>query len=256
MLQRLGQPINLSARFIWWNLRGQDKSIDSAAQALRINGCCVEALCPYDLERLETVPSVAAFQDAWQRSFRDLRPVGIAGVEGVKRAIGQGAAITFKMGSPGSEHISCIDGYDEEGVQIWDSNSITPGITMPWSDVESGGRITQMCRWAGIPLVPHPDYVEGDISTLIDGVLSLPKLLLWVGWNANPKSISGRNVKFQMIDRGRITSGNEDVRDVVFWHSGEFTLYLPKLIDGSTILHNVKIVKPVATLIEAEAVDD
>jgi hypothetical protein len=255
MLQRYHQKnINLSARFIWWNLRGQEKSLDSAAQVIKANGCCLDSLCPYDPALLDVPPSAEAFDDARNHQFRDLRTIPIAGVEGVKRAIGQGSTVPFKMGSVGSEHASCIDGYDEHGVQIWDSNSIIPNISMPWSDLEGGGRITQLRRWAGIPMVPHPDYIEGDVPSLIDGILSLPKLLLWIGWGSEPKSIKAQNVKFQILDRGRITSGHEDVRDTVFWHSGEFTLYIPKLIDGSTILHNVKMVRPAATFISGEQV--
>lgn len=253
MLQRwLQRDINLSARFIWWNLRGKEKSIDSAAKVIRENGCCLDSLCPYDIALLDTPPSPAALDDAKNRQFRDLRTIPIAGVESVKRAICQGSAITFKMGNPGSEHISCIDGYDEEGVHVWDSNSITPAITMPWADVESGGRIKQMVRWAGIPLVPHPDYIEGDVPTLINGVLSLPKALVWIGWNSDPKSIVFKNVRLQMVKQGWISSGHEDVQDIVFWHSNDLTLYVPKLIVDSTILHNVKMVGPTATLIEGE----
>ncbi len=252
MLQRsTGTDINLSARFLWWNLRGKEKSIDSAALTLQSVGTCLDSLCLYDIALLDSMPEYAAWQDAKARlpQFSRLRAIPIAGAEGVKRAIGQGSAITFKMGDS-SEHISCIDGYNADGVEIWDSNSIKPSITMPWSDLEGGGRITQLRRWAGIPLVPHADYVEGDVPTLIGGVLSLPKAMVYVGFPE--PSIWFKNIKLNITDTGRMTSGNDDVRDIVFWHSLQATLYIPKLIVDSKILHGVKMEKPLGTLISAE----
>lgn len=252
IFHRAGKNVNLSTRFPWYNLRGQAKSVEATAKSLRENGTCLESLCPYDVALLDTPPSPQAWSDAKFHGLFNVQPIRISGVDSLKRAICQGSAVTFCMvNGDGSEHVSCIDGYGRDGVYVWDS--IGSALVMPWADVTSG-RITQMYRWGGLPLTPVPDYIEGDVPTLINGVLSLPKLLLWIGWNSNPKSINAQNAKFNILDRGKITSGNDDVQDIVFWHSNERTLYLPKLIVDSTILHNVKMVNPIATLISGEEV--
>ena len=251
ILQRAGQPVNLSTRLPWYNLRGQPKGIEQTARSLATTGTCLESLCPWVPSEVDTPPTDAAWQDAKTRVFRDLKAVLITtGIEGVKRALGQGSPVAFTVRNAGStEHTSCIDGYNEYGAEVWDS--IAFAYTLPWASF-TNGHVTQLYRWQGLPLVPHPDYVEGDTPTLIDGVLSLPKALVWIGWDSEPKSIRFKNVRLAMVNQGRITSGNSDVQDLVFWHSGRATLYLPKLIVGSTILHNVTIVGPTATLISAE----
>lgn len=251
ILQRAGQAVNLSTRFVWYSLRGQTKGIEQTARSLAINSTCLESLCPYDPTQLDTPPSDAAWQDARSRVFRDLKAVLItSGIEGVKRALGQGSPVAFTVRNADStEHTSCIDGYNEQGAEVWDSISFS--YTLPWASF-TNGHVTQLYKWQGLPLVPHKDYIEGDVPALIGGVLSLPKVLVWIGWNSDPKSLNFKNVRLQMVKRGWISSGNDDVQDIVFWHSKDLTLFVPKLIVDSTILHNVKIVGPTATLIEGE----
>ena len=258
MLHRLGKYWQLSKRFLWYNMRGQTASVESMAQSLELQGTCLEEYCPYLVDPnypyavidLYAPPNSDAWHDAKTRLPKGIKPVRITtGKEGVMRSLAQGSAVTFiKMLGGGLEHCAAIIGYNAFGVKVHDSgNNI---YYQPWTDLASGGNITQLYRWTGLPLVPHPDYIEGDTPTLINGVLSLPKVMVYVGY-PNP-SLNFKNVQFQIVERGTITSGNEDVQDIVFWHSTRETLYLPKLIDGSTILHNVKMIKPTATLISAE----
>ena len=257
MLHRLGRFDQLSARFIWYNMRGVNPSVGQAALALEIHGTCHDQYCPYLTEPdypfnvidVYTPPTADAWHDAETRLPKGIKPVLITtGKHGVMRALSQGSAITaIKVGGP-TEHCIAIIGYNAFGVKVHDSgNNI---YFQPWSDLASGGTITQLYRWTGLPLVPHPDYIEGDTPTLIGGVLSLPKVMVYVGFPE--PSLYFQNVRLQMVTPGTLTSGNEDVQDIVFWHSRKLTLYVPKLIVDSTILHNVKIVGPTATLIEAE----
>lgn len=257
ILHRQGKFWQLAARFIWYNMRGSNPSVESMARSLEYYGVCLDELCPYRTDAdfpfspigLYDPPSDAAWQDAKTRLPKGVKPVYIAGKEQVMRWLARGSALTaIKVGGP-TEHCVAIIGYNAFGVKVHDSgNNI---YWQPWSDLESGGVITQLYRWDGLPLLPHPDYVEGDTPTLIDGVLSLPKAMVYVGYPE--PSLHFKNVKLRMVTNGQITSGNEDVQDIVFWHSGRATLYVPKLIVDSTILHNVKMVGPTATVIELEA---
>ena len=257
MLHRLGKFWQLSARFIGYNMRGQNPSVASMAQALEAHGTCLDEYCPYVTEPdfpfnvvgIYDAPSSQAWEDAKTRLPKGIKPVLITtGKHGVMRALSQGSSITaIKVGGP-TEHCIAIIGYNQFGVKVHDSgNNI---YFQPWSDLESGGTITQLYRWTGLPLVPHPDYIEGDTPTLMNGVLSIPKVMVYVGFPE--PSLHFKNVKLQMVKQGWISSGHEDVQDIVFWHSKQLTLYVPKLIVDSTILHNVKIVGPTATLIEGE----
>jgi hypothetical protein len=248
--QRAGFYEHLSPRFVWWVLRGQPKSVEATANALERSGTCLESMCPYDVALLDTMPSNEAFLDAKNRLPKGIKPVRIAGVDAVKRAICQGSAVTFCMvNGDGSEHVSCIDGYGPDGLYVWDS--IGASVVMPWSDLASGGRITQAFRWTGLPLVPVPGYIEGDIPTLIDGVLSLPKGWVYAGFGK--PSLHFKNIRLRITHKGAMSSGNADLYDTAFWHSPQFTLYIPKLIEDSTILFNVKMVRPEGALISAEA---
>ena len=257
MLHRLGKYEQLSPRFLWYNMRGLNPSVLSAAQVLETFGTCLDEYCPYRVEEdypfnvigVYDMPSSQAWADAKTRLPKGIKPALITtGKEGVMRALSQGSAITaIKVGGP-VEHCIAIIGYNAFGVKVHDSgNNI---YFQPWSDLESGGVITQLYRWTGLQLVPHPDYIEGDVPTLMNGVLSLPKAMVYVGYPE--PSLHFKNVKLQMVKQGWISSGHEDVQDIVFWHSPRLTLYVPKLIVDSTILHNVKIVGPTATLIEGE----
>ena len=258
MLHRLGKYVQLSPRFIWYNMRGVTPSVASAAQALETHGTCLDEYCPYVTEPdfpfnpvgLYDPPTSDAWHDAKTRLPKGVKPVLITtGKHGVMRALSQGSAITaIKVGGP-TEHCVAIIGYSGWGVKVHDSgNNI---YWLPWADLESGGTITQLYRWTGLPLVPHPDYIKGDTPTLIGGVLSLPKVMVYVGFPE--PSLYFQNVRLRMVSQGWLSSGNDDVQDIVFWHSRKLTLYVPELIVDSTILTNVKIVGPTATVIELEA---
>lgn len=257
ILHRLGQYVQLSPRFIWFNMRGYGVSVEGMADALEREGTCLDEYCPYLVEPVFPYnvvgvydpPTSDAWSDAKTRLPKGIKPARITtGKEGVMRALSQGSAITLiKVGGP-VEHCAAIIGYNSFGIKVHDS-----GLNIywqPWSDIEAGGNVTQLWRWTGLPLVPHPDYIEGDTPTLVDGVLSLPKVMVYVGF-PDP-SLHFKNVQFQMVKRGLLTSDCDDVQDIVFWHSKKLTLFLPKLILDGVELRNVKIVGPTATLISAE----
>ncbi len=244
-------PFEPSARFIWWGLRGKEKSIESAVAVLREKGCCTEELCPYELPLLDTPPSPEAFADAEGHQFPELHAIQIDGADSVKRAICEGSPVVFKMRGEGSvEHASCIDGYGPDGAYVWDSNSIYPALVFPWEDFASGGRVTQMRRLGGLLLIPNPEYIPEEVPTLLNGILSLPKAMVYVGFPE--PSLHFRNVHLQLVEKGELTSDNDDVRDIIFWHTAKRTLYLPRLNVDGLIKYRVKIVGPTATLISGE----
>jgi hypothetical protein len=257
MLHRIGRLEQLSPRFLWWLVRGKNPGVEVNAAAVEANGICLEELCPYIVDPnypyavidLYATPSGEALADAKTRLPKGIKPKLITtGKEGVMRALAKGSAITIiKMLGGGLEHCAAIIGYNSFGVKVHDSgNNI---YYQPWSDLLNGV-ITQLWCWEGLPLVPHPDYIEGDIPSLIDGVLSLPKAMVYVGF-PNP-SIHFKNVVLQMVTPGWLTQDNDDVQDIVFWHSAKMTLYIPKLLKDSVLMRNVKIVGPTATLISGE----
>jgi hypothetical protein len=257
VLHRLGQFVQLSPRFLWYNMRGYGVTVESMANALEREGTCLDSFCPYLVEAnwpYNTIgvydpPTSDAWHDAKTRLPKGIKPIRIAGKESVMRALAQGSALTIvKVLGGGLEHCVAVIGYNAFGIKVHDSGNNV--YWQPWSDLEPGGNITQLYRWEGLPLVPHPDYIEGDLPTLIGGILSLPKAMVYVGFPQ--PSIHFKDVQLKMVTPGILTSGNEDVQDIVFWHSLRATLYLPKLIVDSTILHKVKIVGPTATLVSAE----
>ena len=259
ILARAGNPMQLSPKFLWYYMQPINTlSVQTVADTLERVGTCLDSLHPYLVEPdypfnvigLLDPPSLEALEDAKTRLPKGIKPVLIAsGKEGVMRALCQGSALTIIKILGGSlEHCTAIIGYNAFGVKIHDSgNNI---YYQPWSDLDPGGNITQLYRWEGLPLVPHPDYIEGDIPTLIGGVLSLPKAMIYVGFPE--PSIYFKNIHLRITSTGQMTSGNDDVQDIVFWHSRKLTLYIPKLIVDSTILKNVKMVKPIGSVISVE----
>ena len=257
ILHRAGQFVQLSPRFLWYNMRGRSGDVMGAAEALEAQGVCLDEYCPYLVEPdfpynvigLYDAPTSDAWADAKTRLPKGIIPKLITtGKEGVMRALSQGSSLTIiKVLGPSVEHCPAIVGYNAFGVKVHDSgNNI---YYQPWSDLLNGV-ITQLWRWEGLSLVPHPDYIEGDVPSLIDGVLSLPKAMVYVGF-PNP-SIHFKNVVLQMVKPGWLTQDNEDVQDIVFWHSAKMTLYIPKLLKDGVLMRNVKIVGPTATLISGE----
>lgn len=256
MLHRIGQYVQLSPRFLWYNMRGQNASVEVVATTLEKEGVCLDEYChytvdsdyPYNVIGVYEPPNSDAWHDAKTRLPKGIKPIRIAGKESAMRALSQGSALTaIKVGGP-VEHCVAIIGYNAFGIKVHDSgNNI---YFQPWSDLEGGGNITQLYRWAGLPLAQHHDYIEGDTPTLIDGVLSLPKVMVYIGYPE--PSIYFKNVRLQMVNTGWLTRDNDDVQDIVFWHSRKLTLYVPKLIVNGVEMLNVKIVGPTATLIEGE----
>ncbi len=253
MLIRLGVYDALSPRFIWYGMRGMSPSVDAASASLELHGVCKEslhpylvgALYPYEVTDLETPPSLAAFQDAETRLPKGIKPVRISGKEQCMRALAKGSALTFIKLVGGGEHCMTGGGYNSYGLKIYDSGGVM--YYHPWEDL--GTVITQVYRWEGIELVPHPDYIEGDIPEINGTVFTVPKCQVYTNWQT--PIMSFKNITFNLIDRGTITE-NQEVNDDVFWHSGNFTLTLPKVKIDGIIKYKVKMVNPLATLVQAE----
>lgn len=250
LLHRLGIPVNLSARFLLWNMRSGVNTIEGAFEAIETGGMCLDELCPYDVTRLGEMPSHAAFTDAKTRLPKGIRPISIAGTEAMMRSIGQGSPMVFKMANGnGSEHVSCIDGYGPEGLHVLDS--IGQELTMPMSAIESGGSIKQLYRIGGLPLIQHPDYIEGDLPSLRGGILTLPAVKVWRGWEYDPRFLYFKNVVFRMLTCDPVEN-MPGVRDSVFWHSSEHRLYIPKMYIDDRLAFDVTITRPTAELISHE----
>jgi len=257
ILHRSGKFVQLSPRFLWWLVRGQNPSVEVNAAAIENEGICLEDFCPYitspnypyEVIGLYAPPAGVAWEDAKTRLPKGIKPRRIAGKESVMRALSQGSALTIIKVLGGSiEHCCAVIGYNSFGIKVHDSgNNI---YYQPWADLEMGGNVTQIYRWYGLPLVPDLDYVEGDLPTLANDVLSVPRAMCYVGWPQ--PSLWFKNLQLKISSVESMSSGNDDVRDFVFWHSGKLTLYIPKLIAGGKVLENVKLVKPTGTLISAE----
>lgn len=251
MLHRLGKPWQLAARFIWYNMRGSNPSVESMARALEYYGVCLDEYCPYRTEPdfpynpigLYDAPNSDAWHDAKTRLPKGIKPVYIAGKEQVMRWLARGSALTaIKIGGP-TEHCVAIIGYNEFGVKVHDSgNNI---YWQPWSDLESGGCITQLYRWEGLELVPHPDYVEGDLPTFQDGALTLAKLRVQYAFPQPSEVYSNVEVHFADGDSGNPHADHPDViGDEAVWNSMRLRLSLPKLVYNGQIYHNVLIENP------------
>ena len=255
MLARLGIYTQLAPRFIWWCMRGRTLSVQSVVDVVEQNGVCLDSLHPYTTEPfypynpigLNTSPSLAAFEDAKTRLPKGIKPVRISGKEQCMRWLARGSALTFVKVLPGgAEHCMAGIGYNSYGLKIHDSgNNI---YYHAWEDL--GTVITQVYRWEGFPLVPHPDYIEGDIPEINGSVFTVPKCQVYTNWQT--PIMNFKNITFNLIDRGVISDNQPDIKDDVFWHSGHFTLTLPKLIIDGIMKYRVTMVNPIATLVSAE----
>lgn len=239
-------------------MRGTNPSVESMARALEYYGVCLDEYCTYRTEPdfpfnpigLYDPPTSEAWNDAKTRLPKGIKPVAINGKEQVMRWLARGSAlVAIKIGGP-TEHCVAIIGYNSFGVKVHDSgNNI---YYQPWSDLEPGGSITQLYRWDGIELIPHPDYIEGDLPTLEGNILSLPKARVYVGWPE--PSLFFQNIILKMVDFGTATYDNKDIDDDVVWHSPQLTLSLPKLVVNGEVKNKVKIVGPTATAISLEQI--
>jgi len=258
ILHRQGKYWQLSTRFIWYNMRGSNPSVESMARALEYYGVCLDEYCPYRTEPdfpfnpigLYDPPTSDAWNDAKTRLPKGIKPVAISGKEQVMRWLSRGSAlVAIKIGGP-TEHCVAIIGYNSFGVKVHDSgNNI---YYQPWSDLDYGGCITQLYRWEGIELIPHPDYISGDLPTLDGDILSLPKARVYVGWPE--PSLFFQNIILKMVDFGTTTYDNRDIDDEIVWHSPQLTLSVPKMVINGEVKNKVKIVGPTATAISLEQI--
>jgi hypothetical protein len=252
ILHRLAKYWQLSTRFVWYNMRGGNIGVEGMAAAIEREGVCLDEYCPYVVEPswpynvigIYDTPSSTAWKDAKTRLPKGVKPVRIAGKEAAMRALAQGSALTaVKVLSGGLEHCVAIIGYNSFGVKVHDSGMNI--YYQPWADLEGGGSITQLYRWEGLELVPHPDYIEGTIPTLANGVVILPKVMVYVGFPE--PSLHLEDVRLRLLDNSVITSDNAEIKEYILWHNQLSTLTLPKLNKDGKILYNVKIVMPATT---------
>jgi hypothetical protein len=263
MAARAGFPVQLSARYLWWHTRGRTDVGDIEGVVALVNrvSVCEDLLYPYSasfeppyqIADVEIPPSHVANIDAEKRAIK-MKTCRIAGKVEIMRALAQGhGVITVRTWAEGGEHAECLIDYHETlGALVCGSTGAI--FWEPWDSFGLGGCMTQVHRVTQAPWkpVPHPDYVEGDLPTLNGSILTLPKASIWAGWGADPRWLYFKNVQLNIVSVESVSSDNDDVRAIVFWHAELLTLFIPKLVTGGVVLDNVKIIKPVATLITAE----
>lgn len=255
---RAGFPIQLSVRYLWYFTDKAHLSVQNFVDCINLFGTCRDDLCPYvanmdppyDVKDIDVPPSFEAMEDARSRKF-NIKIERLAGQEECMRALAQGYPLIICRTQPGGEHVEAVIGYDRvQGLKVHGSGWAI--YWEPWSSV-SDGTITQIWRLYDTPwpAVPHPDYIEGDLPSLQDGILTLPRVNVWRGWDFEPRSLNFKNVVFQMLECNPVAD-SPDVRGFVFWHSTKFTLYIPKMLIDGLVAFNVTITNPVAELISAE----
>lgn len=251
ILHRQGKFWQLSPRFLWYNMRGSNPGVESMARALEYYGTCLDEYCPYRVDSefpynsigLYDPPNSDAWHDAKTRLPKGIKPIAISGKEQAMRWLARGSAlVAIKIGGP-TEHCVAIIGYNSFGVKVHDSGNNV--YFQPWSDLETGGCITQLYRWSGVELVPHPDYVRGDLPTFQDGKLTLPKLRVSYQFPRPSEVYLNVEVHFTDGDSGDPQPDNPEVfGDECVWSSTRLRLSLPELVYNGMVYHNVLVEKP------------
>lgn len=249
MADRAGDPQQLSPRFLWYYIDKARLSIETAVATVNRVGICKDELCPYvaSLEPPYAVqdateyPSLHALMDA-QRSAIKLEVERIAGKEEVMRSLATGHAIISNRVNPsGTEHVEAIIGYDPLGVKVHGSGlsiyhetwgSLGLVITQLW-------KITK-CPWAP---VPHPDYVEGDLPTYAEGVLTLPQVDI-IGPDYSFTRYKNVKVVFDSLGELDTNSGSISWRSVASFNTNRNVLALPTLIYEGQRYNKVSLTKP------------
>lgn len=130
---------DLSRLFIYYNIRRLDgtTATDSGGylrdgiKAIKRYGICTEKLWPYNINKFDVEPSVAAYEDAKLRSIKNYRK--LANIDDVLDALNNNIPVVFgitvfedfdyitrrnpivpmpRYNDPGSGHAMCMVGYD------------------------------------------------------------------------------------------------------------------------------------------------
>ena len=254
-----GEPIELSVRYLWWHSEKASLSVQSAIDTLNKYGTCREDLypyvasmdAPYLVTDIDEPPSLAAILDAQGRKF-DVQAVRICGKEQCMRALAQGSRlITVRTNPSGTEHCEAAIDYDvDQGLLIHGSTYTT--VWEPWDRVSTV--ITQVwaitkCPW---PLIPHPDYIAGDLPTFADGVLSIPRARVYKGWPVPSEMVQNVRLKFTNFGAIQIDDPRVSTDEVVYFVPTK-RLHLPRVIVGGALYRKVSLTGPVAELLSMEA---
>lgn len=256
MADRAGQPVQLSPRWLWYYIDKARLNVESAVATVNRVGLCRDDLCPYvaDLSPPYTVhninepPSLAALMDAQDTAIR-ISVERIAGKAAIMRTLATGhAVVSVRTNLGGTEHCEAIIGFDADGFKVHGS-----GFEIYWAPWDSLPVMTQLYKLTGpwAP-VPHADYVEGDLPTFADGVLTLP--LVDVAPPYPEPWLHFANVKLAFDDFGVVdtNSGNVAWSDTPVWNAARSLLALPVLIFEGRRYLRVSLSNPRARVLSHE----
>lgn len=260
MAARVGQIQQLSPRFLWFYADKAKLSVETIVATVNRVGICRDELCPYvasleapyDVKDIDVMPDTAAWMDA-QRTSIKMSVKRVSSKEDVMRSLATGyTLISIRVNPSGSEHCEAIIGYDiDKGMKIHGS-----GASIYWEPWESIPlTITQLwaitsCPWSP---VPHPDYVEGDLPTFANGVLTLPLLDVVMPYPQPWMHFCDVRVVFDSF--GEISVNDMDISgSLPRWSTTRNSLSLPTVIYGGQRYTNISLTRPALKVLHYEAV--
>lgn len=256
MADRAGQPVQLSPRWLWYYIDKARLSVETVVATVNRMGLCKDALCPYvaDLVPPYTVhditepPSLAALMDAQDTAIK-ISVERIAGKDGIMRTLATGhAVVSIRTNPSGTEHCEAIIGYDADGFKVHGS-----GFEIYWAPWDSLPVMTQLYKLSGpwAP-VPDPDYVEGDLPTFADGVLTLP--LVDVATPYPEPWLHFANVALAFDDYGVVDANSGDIawQAAPVWNPSRALLAIPVLIYAGKRYLRVSLTNPRARVLSHE----
>jgi len=260
ILDRAGQSVQLSPRFVyWWELHSGSTflSVESAIAAINLMGVCEDSLCPYAVQNefpynvldLDIAPDFAAIIDAQSRNLKGFAVQRIAGKEDVMRALCNGSPlVTVRTLGSGSEHCECCIGYDsDKGLKILGSGN---NIYFEPFDSLKNGAITQVFKFVQSPiqLSPHPEYSAGDLATWTGSELILPYADVTQPYPDPWFSVSDAVLKF--TEFGQIDIDPDCNYWKPRWNTTRKTLTIPNLVFNGQIVKNVRLTNPSFQVVE------
>jgi hypothetical protein len=228
MADRAGAPVQLSPRYLWFYC---DKTHLS-----------VESTYPYAVQNADEMPSLPALLDA-QHTAIQVSTQRIAGKVEAMRALATGhSLITIRLVNGSAEHCEAAIGYDaDKGLKI-----IGSGLNIyfePWDQLNS--EFTQLWALTGpYPLVPHPDYYEGDLPVFDgDRTLTMPFVDVVIPW-PQPWARAA-DVKVYFDSFGTVTLSDPNVLGhIPRWANYRSVLTIPVLLCNGVRYTNVTLFKP------------
>jgi hypothetical protein len=258
MAARAGQPVQLSPRFLWVYSDKSRLSVESVIQTANRVGICRDELCPYivadaypyKVADLDEMPGLEALLDAQATGIK-VQSERIAGKDDVMRAICLGhSLVTVRVIGGSVEHCEACIGYDKDrGMKIHGSgNNI---YWEPWESLPL--TITQIHKITG-PWAPVPDpgYVEGDLPTFTDGVLTIPIVDVVMPFPEPWQHF--QNVRIAFDSFGEVMVGDRNITGVKpLWITYRKRLTLPTLVYGGKRYSNVSLTNPNVEVLHYEA---